>query len=326
MPVPAIPPRCWSPPVSTTCWAGRRRRSPSSWAPVARTSRACSPRRRNRASSRSGSTTRRAASTRARGRPARHVRPPGRAGGPRGTGPRPAGRGPGRHPGSAPAARQHQGLDDGGAVVGPRPAVDGVRHDLRPGVPRAQPRAAGGGVSSISNEISGQELVREARRTPQGAVPLPARTGDVRVRPVARRAAGGAVHRRRSPRRARRPGLRGDRHPSRGSSAAILASMNLSPADRARSGPPSRSATSPRATTTPRASRSTGRSRPDPRGQPRRAAPHPQRRRGRPGPGEDARRPGALRGHIIDSLVCDDTLARSLLSEARTSPNDTGGI
>jgi DNA-binding transcriptional regulator LsrR (DeoR family) len=35
---------------------------------------------------------------------------------------------------------------------------------------------------------------------------------------------------------------------------------------------------------------------------------------------------GALRGHIIDSLVCDDTLARSLLSEARTSPTDTGGI
>jgi DNA-binding transcriptional regulator LsrR (DeoR family) len=35
---------------------------------------------------------------------------------------------------------------------------------------------------------------------------------------------------------------------------------------------------------------------------------------------------GALRGHIIDSLVCDDTLARSLLSEARTpATNDTGG-
>jgi excisionase family DNA binding protein len=36
---------------------------------------------------------------------------------------------------------------------------------------------------------------------------------------------------------------------------------------------------------------------------------------------------GALRGHIIDSLVCDDTLARSLLSEARTpSTHDLGGI
>jgi DNA-binding transcriptional regulator LsrR (DeoR family) len=33
---------------------------------------------------------------------------------------------------------------------------------------------------------------------------------------------------------------------------------------------------------------------------------------------------GALRGHLIDSLVCDETLARSLLSEARTA-GETGG-
>jgi DNA-binding transcriptional regulator LsrR (DeoR family) len=34
---------------------------------------------------------------------------------------------------------------------------------------------------------------------------------------------------------------------------------------------------------------------------------------------------GALRGRLIDSLVCDETLARSLLSEARVSAGDTGG-
>jgi DNA-binding transcriptional regulator LsrR (DeoR family) len=33
---------------------------------------------------------------------------------------------------------------------------------------------------------------------------------------------------------------------------------------------------------------------------------------------------GAIRGHLIDSLVCDETLARSLLSDdARTG--ETGG-
>jgi DNA-binding transcriptional regulator LsrR (DeoR family) len=35
---------------------------------------------------------------------------------------------------------------------------------------------------------------------------------------------------------------------------------------------------------------------------------------------------GALRGHLIDSLVCDEALARHLLSEARTAPaSDNGG-
>ena len=35
---------------------------------------------------------------------------------------------------------------------------------------------------------------------------------------------------------------------------------------------------------------------------------------------------GALRGHLIDSLVCDEALARHLLSEARTaSASDNGG-
>lgn len=34
---------------------------------------------------------------------------------------------------------------------------------------------------------------------------------------------------------------------------------------------------------------------------------------------------GALRGRLIDSLVCDETLARSLLSEARTIPPPTNG-
>src|SRR5690349_18868428 len=35
---------------------------------------------------------------------------------------------------------------------------------------------------------------------------------------------------------------------------------------------------------------------------------------------------GALRGHLIDSLVCDEPLARHLLSEARTAPaSDDGG-
>jgi DNA-binding transcriptional regulator LsrR (DeoR family) len=34
---------------------------------------------------------------------------------------------------------------------------------------------------------------------------------------------------------------------------------------------------------------------------------------------------GALRGHLIDSLVCDETLARSLLSEARGTAGEIGG-
>jgi DNA-binding transcriptional regulator LsrR (DeoR family) len=34
---------------------------------------------------------------------------------------------------------------------------------------------------------------------------------------------------------------------------------------------------------------------------------------------------GALRGRLIDSLVCDETLARSLLSDARGAAGDTGG-
>ncbi|GAA2021859.1 sugar-binding transcriptional regulator [Nocardioides kribbensis] len=34
---------------------------------------------------------------------------------------------------------------------------------------------------------------------------------------------------------------------------------------------------------------------------------------------------GALRGHLIDSLVCDETLARGLISAARTRPDSTGG-
>ena len=35
---------------------------------------------------------------------------------------------------------------------------------------------------------------------------------------------------------------------------------------------------------------------------------------------------GALRGHLIDSLVCDEVLARHLLSEARSaSASDNGG-
>ena len=35
---------------------------------------------------------------------------------------------------------------------------------------------------------------------------------------------------------------------------------------------------------------------------------------------------GALRGHLIDSLVCDEALARHLLSEARSaSASDNGG-
>ncbi len=34
---------------------------------------------------------------------------------------------------------------------------------------------------------------------------------------------------------------------------------------------------------------------------------------------------GALRGHLIDSLVCDESLARHLLSEARSSAPGTGG-
>jgi len=33
---------------------------------------------------------------------------------------------------------------------------------------------------------------------------------------------------------------------------------------------------------------------------------------------------GAIRGHLIDSLVCDETLARSLLSDTRTA-DPTGG-
>ncbi len=130
-----------------------------------------------------------------------------------------------------------------------------------------------GGLSSISNEISGQELVRELAVRLGAGVPLPARAGHPRVRRVPRRAARRAVDRRRPRRgRPRRPRLRrASARPPHGSSSAILDSLNLTD-DGAQGvlGRRARSATSPPATTTP-----TGhadprrRRRPDPRRHPR---------------------------------------------------------
>ena len=302
---------------------GRSQAEIAEWAPVARTSRACSPRRRNRASWRSGSTTRRAASTKLEDElratfGLRDVRVAHAASGP-GL--------PGRGQVGTQAARLllDNVKDSMTVALSWGHALQSmVRHDLRPGVPRPQPRAAGGGLSSISNEISGQELVRGSPYASTRSTASCTRRRRSSP-PAPRRTAGGAVHRGRAAEASR----------------ADLAFVGIgtaelvggdprrdtsTPRNRARSGPPSRSATSPPATTTPRASRSTAWSRPDPGDQPRRAAPDPQRRRGRPGPGEAPGVLGALRGHIIDSLVCDDTLARSLLSEAHTFPNDTGGI
>ena len=51
--------------------------------------------------------------------------------------------GPGRHPGRPAAAGQPQGLDDGGAVLGARAPVDGLRDHRRPGAPPAHAGPAG---------------------------------------------------------------------------------------------------------------------------------------------------------------------------------------
>jgi DNA-binding transcriptional regulator LsrR (DeoR family) len=185
-----------------------------------------------------------------------------------------------------------------------------------------------GGLSSISNEISGQELVRElaVRLNAQYRfLHAPATFESARSRDalLAEPSIADALA------EASRADLAfvGIGTPSRGSSAAILAAMHLSPAEQSDFWSA------------------------QPVGD---VAARYYDAQGRPVHGvvEDrilgisldellripnvvgvaqgrAKTPGvlgALRGHIIDSLVCDDTLARSLLSEARTSPNDTGGI
>ena len=186
-----------------------------------------------------------------------------------------------------------------------------------------------GGLSSIRNEISGQELVRElAVRLGAGYrfLHAPADAGG-QHRPVTP-----CSPSRRSPTPSRRPA--GPTSPWSASALPPTAprprSSTRSTSARAssrRSGTPARSATSRPATTTPTA-------------QPIHGAvedrilavtlddliaiPHvigvAHGRAKAPGV------LGALRGHLIDSLVCDEALARHLLSEARSaSASDNGG-
>ena len=133
-----------------------------------------------------------------------------------GTGAGPAARGPGRHPGRAAAARQPQGLDDGGPVLGPRAAVDGLRDHGRPG-------ATTGSPSSSSSAGSPRSATRSAARSWSASSPY-ASGADYRFlhapaalesSTLARRPAGRAVHRRRRSRPAARADLavRRDRHP-----------------------------------------------------------------------------------------------------------------
>ena len=138
-----------------------QQRLPSSWAPAARTSPGCSPTRCARASSRSGSTTRQAASreleARARGRPSACAKP----GSPSARAPSVRRRGTRSERRPPSCSRQRQGPDDGGAVVGPRAAgawstPTTADHDYAAHLVQLV-----GGLSSISNEISGPELVRE---------------------------------------------------------------------------------------------------------------------------------------------------------------------
>jgi len=185
-----------------------------------------------------------------------------------------------------------------------------------------------GGLSSISNEISGQELVRELAvrlKAQYRFLHAPATFESARSRDalLAEPSIADALA------EAGRADLAfvGIGTPSRGSSAAILASMNLSHADQSAFW-----SAQPVGDVAARYY--------DAQGQPVHGVVEDrilgvsldellripnvvgvaQGRAKTPGV------LGALRGHIIDSLVCDDTLARSLLSEARTSPNDTGGI
>ena len=183
------------------------------------------------------------------------VRPPRRAGRPRRHRRRPAARGPGRHPGRPAAARQPQGLDDRGAVLGPRAPVDGLRHHRRPGAPRAHPRPARRRALLDPQRDQRPGAGPRARRTPRRRLPLPARTGRARVQRVARRPARRAVHRRAAGPGGGRadlafvgigtptPRLVGGRSSSRSTSATAE--------QQGASGPPARSATSPPATTTP---------------------------------------------------------------------------
>jgi len=186
-----------------------------------------------------------------------------------------------------------------------------------------------GGLSAITNEISGQELVRElaVRLNAQYRfLHAPATFESARSRDalLAEPSIADALA------EASRADLAfvGIGTPSRGSSAAILASLNLSPADQSAFW-----SAQPVGDVAARYY--------DAQGQPIHGVVEDRIlgvsiddlmripnvvgvAHGR------AKTPGvlgALRGHIIDSLVCDDTLARSLLSEARTpSTHDLGGI
>ena len=291
---------------------GDRRRA---WAPAAPTSPGCSPRRRSRASSRSGSTT-------PRGRVReledelharfglREVRV-AHAGARR----RAPGRGPGRHPGRPAAAGQPQGLDDRRAVLGPRAPGDGLRDDRRP-------RATTGSPWSSWSAASPRSATRSAARSWSASSPYASAPATASCTPRPRS----------SPARSRdallaEPSIAdalddgraaptspfvGIGTPTHGSSAAILDSLNLTDEERkafwaaepgrrhrgpllrrrrpARSTAPSTTGSSASPSTTWSRSRTWS------------ASPH-----GR------AKAPGvlgALRGRLIDSLVCDESLAR----------------
>ena len=107
-----------------------------------------------------------------------------------------------------------QGLDDRGALVGPLPAGDGLRDDGRPRVPPAHPGAAG------RRPLLDQQRDQRTGARPRARVRLGAEyrflhaPATLERRHVARRAAGRALDQRGAgERRPRRHGLRRHRHP-----------------------------------------------------------------------------------------------------------------
>ena len=230
----------------------------------------------------------------------------------------------GRHPGRPAARREPQGLDDGGAVLGPRPAGDGLRDHRRPGAPPAHPGPAGRRPVLDPQRDQRPGAGPRARRTPR------------------RRRTASCTHRPRSE--------------SSTSRDALLAEPSIADAldDGGRADLAVRRHRHPHATA--RRPRSSTRSTSASRASSRRSGTHdpvgdiaaryygaaaasrstaPSRTGSSASTLDDliaiphvigvaygrAKTPGvlgALRGHLIDSLVCDEALARHLLSEARS--------
>ena len=221
--------------------------------------------------------------------------------------------------GRPPAPRRAQGLDDRRALVGPRPPVDGLRDHCRA---RAPPGHAGPArrrplLDQQRDQRTGAGA--RARRPPRRRIPLPPRPSDARERHLARRAGRRAVdHRRPRRRQERRHRLHRHRHPD---PRLVVGDPRLAQPRPGRaptsSGRTSRSETSLPATTTPRARRSAASSTTASSASASRTCSRsPTSSASPPGRAKAPGVLGALRGRIIDSLVCDEALARSVLSAA----------